>query len=124
MHSATAKVGAAGLGEFYRLDYRTGAVFNQLTEERVQVIPAVTWKVLRKRLAAEFHEKAPAIDSEIGSMLGSSFAEQIMAYISDPEMLLKCISENAAAAGWGVFSILGDTRYGSKFTVTVANCAF
>ena len=121
---ATAKVSAAGLGEFYRLDYKTGAVFNQITEERVQAIPAVLWKVLSKRLAEEFREKAPVIDFEIGSILGSSFAEQIMAYISDPEMLLKCISENAAAAGWGVFSILGDTRYGSKFTVTVANCAF
>jgi len=121
---ATAKVGAAGLGEFYRLDYKTGAVFNQITEERVQVIPAVLWKVLSKRLAEEFREKAPAIDSEIGAMLGSSFAEEIMEFISDPEILIKRMSEMAAAAGWGVFSILGDTRYGSKFTVAVANCAF
>src|SRR2546426_4019711 len=118
------KVTKAGLDEFYRLDYKTGAVFNQLTEERVQVIPSVLWKVLRKRLTEEFREKAPAIDSEIGSILGSSFAEQLMEYISDPEVLLKRMSETAAAAGWGVFSILGDTRYGSKFTVTVANCAF
>ena len=95
-----------------------------MTEERVQVIPAVVWKMLRKRLAEEFKEKAPAIDSEIGAILGASFAEQIMEFVSDPEILIKRMSEMAAAAGWGVFSILGDTRYGSKFTVTVANCAF
>jgi predicted hydrocarbon binding protein len=124
MNQAPAKVRAARLEEFYRLDYKTGAVLNQLTEERVQVIPVVLWKVLRQRLAEEFREKALAIDSEIGSILGSSFSEQIMEFISDPEMLLKRMSEIAAAAGWGVFSILGDTRYGTKFTVTVANCAF
>ncbi len=124
MRQAPAKVSTGGLGDFYRLDYKTGAVFNQLTEERVQVIPAVVWKVLRKRLAEEFKEKAPAIDSEIGAMLGSSFAEEIMEFISDPEILIRRMSEMAAAAGWGVFSILGDTRYGSEFTVTVANCAF
>jgi len=120
----TAGVSAGRLDEFYRLDYRTGAIFNQLTEERVQIIPSVLWKVLRRRLAEEFREKAPVIDSEIGAVLGSSFAEQIMEHISDPEVLLKRMSEVGAAAGWGVFTILGDTRYGSKLTVTVANCAF
>ena len=124
MNPVTAKVSAVGLGEFFRLDYKTGAVFNRITEERVQVIPAVLWKVLRKRLAGDFRERAPAINSKIGFVLGSSFAEQIMEHIGDPEILLKRMSEMAASAGWGVFSILGDTRYGSKLTVTVANCTF
>ena len=124
VHQASSKASGTGLGEFYRFDYKTGAILAQVTEQRVQMVPAALWKALRKRLAQEFQSEAAAIDFEIGSMLGSSFAEQIMEYLSDPEMLLKRMSEIAAAAGWGVFSILGDTRYGSKFTVTVANCAF
>jgi predicted hydrocarbon binding protein len=124
MERAAAKVNSPGLDEFFRLDYKIGAVSNQLTEERVQLIPAIVWKVLRERLAEKFEERAPALNSEIGFILGSSFAEQIMRQISDPEILAKRMAETAAAAGWGIFSMSGDTRYGSKFTVNVANSAF
>jgi predicted hydrocarbon binding protein len=117
-------VGACALDDFYKLDFKIGAVFNELTGERVQVLPAILWKELRGRLAKEFRGEAQAINSEIGSILGCAFADQFMKHASDPQVLVERMAEVAAASGWGIFSTSGDTRYGSKFTVTVANCAF
>ena len=114
----------AKLSDFYTLDYRTGAVFNQLTEERVQVIPAQTWKVLRNLLGKDFPEEGPHMMFEIGSALGLSFAEEMMKEISDPEVIGRRLADMAAASGWGIFSLVGDLRYGSKFTTSVANCVF
>jgi predicted hydrocarbon binding protein len=114
----------AKLSDFYTLDYRTGAVFNQLTEERVQVIPAQTWKALRNLLGKDFPEERPRLMFEIGSALGMSFAEEMMKQISDPEVIGRRLPDMAAASGWGIFSLVGDLRYGSKFTASVANCVF
>jgi uncharacterized protein len=114
----------AKLSDFYTLDYRTGAVFNQLTEERVQVIPAQMWKSLRVILSRDFPEEGPRTMFEIGSALGLSFAEEMMKQISDSEVIGRRLSDMAAASGWGIFSLVGDLRYGSKFTASVANCVF
>ena len=115
----------AKLSDFYTLDYRTGAVFNQLTEERVQVIPAQMWNVLRILLRKDFpKEEGPRMMFEIGSALGTSFAEEMMKQISDPEVIGRRLADMAAASGWGTFSLVGDLRYGSKFTASVANCVF
>ena len=124
VRSVADNVGAVALDDFYKLDFKTGAVFNEMTGERVQVLPAILWKELRARLEKGFRGKAQAINSEIGSILGSAFADQFMKRVSDPEVLVERMAEVAAAAGWGIFSTSGDTRYGSSFTVTVANCAF
>ena len=110
--------------DFYRLDYRTGAVFNQVTDERVQVIPSRTWRLLKKLLDHDFKEKGSSIMFEIGAALGLSFAEEMMRQITDPEVLARRLPDMAAALGWGVFSMVGDMRYGSRFTVSVANCIF
>jgi predicted hydrocarbon binding protein len=112
------------LNDFYRLDYRTGAVFNQITEERVQLIPVQTWRMLKNLLAHGFQKDGPTIMSHVGAALGSSFAEEIMKEISDPEILARRLPDVAAASGWGVISMMGDMRYGSKFEVSVANCIF
>jgi predicted hydrocarbon binding protein len=114
----------AKLSDFYTLDYRTGAVFNQLTEERVQVIPAQMWRSLRKLLSRDFPDEAPRTMFEIGSALGLSFAEEMMKQISDSEVIGRRLPDMAAASGWGIFSLVGDLRYGSKFTASVANCVF
>jgi predicted hydrocarbon binding protein len=115
----------AKLSDFYTLDYRTGAIFNQLTEERVQVIPAQMWKALRNLLRKDFpKEEEPHMMYEIGSALGLSFAEEMMKQISDPEVIGRRLPDMAAASGWGIFSWVGDLRYGSKFTASVANCVF
>jgi predicted hydrocarbon binding protein len=112
------------MDDFFTLNFRTGAVHNQLTDERVHVIPALRWKRLREKLAREFGEQAPLIMSYIGSSLGSSFAEELIANISDPEALARHLSDVSAAAGWGILSMIGDTRYGSRYLVTVTNCIF
>ena len=112
------------MDDFFTLNFRTGAVHNQLTDERVQIVPALRWKRLREKLAREFGGQAPLIMSYIGSSLGSSFAEEMIANISDPEALARHLSDMSAAAGWGILSMVGDTRYGSRYMVTVTNCIF
>lgn len=114
----------ARIDDFFTLDFRTGAVHNQLTDERVHVVPALQWKRLRERLAREFKGQAPLIMSCVGSSLGSLFAEEMIASISDPVALARHLSDMSAAAGWGILSLVGDTRYGSRYIVTVTNCAF
>jgi predicted hydrocarbon binding protein len=79
---------------------------------------------LKERLTREFPEKAPLIMSTIGLSIGSTFAEEMMAKVSDPKAFATYLSEMLAATGWGVFSIVGDTRYGSRLVVSVANCSF
>ncbi len=95
-----------------------------MTEERVQVIPILPWRKLKDNLTREFRHQAPPIISLVGSTLGASVAEEMMAKISDPEALVKYLSDMLASSGWGVFSMVGDTRFGSKFVVSVANCGF
>jgi len=112
------------LTDFYRLDYRIGAVFSEVTEERVQVIPAGTWNVLRARLVLDFEERGPLAMFEIGFTLGSSFANEMMQHISDPVVLVRRLTDMAAAAGWGILSVVGDLQYGSQLTATAANCVF
>ena len=108
----------AKLTDFYRLDYRIGAVFSEVTEGRVQLIPAGTWKVLRARLVHDFEERGPLAMFEIGLPLGSSFADEMMQHISDPVVLVRRLT------GWGILSVVGDLQYGSQLTVTAANCVF
>src|SRR3989442_15417602 len=59
---------------------------------------------------------------EIGFTLGSSFADEMMTHISDPVVLVRRLTDMAAAAGWGILSVVGDLQYGSQLTVTAANC--
>jgi len=61
---------------------------------------------------------------EIGLPLGSSFADEMMQHISDPVVLMRRLTDMAAAAGWGILSVVGDLQYGSQLTVTAANCVF
>src|SRR5207247_5212635 len=79
--------------DFYRLDYRTGAVVNEVTEGRVQLIPSGTWKVLRARLVLEFEERGPLAMFEIGFTMGSSFADEMMTHISDPVVLVRRLTD-------------------------------
>ncbi len=116
--------GSPKLTDFYRLDYRTGAVINEVTEGRVQLVPAGTWKVLRARLFLDFEERGPLAMFEIGFTLGSSFADEMMKHISDPVVLVRRLTDMAAAAGWGILSVVGDLQYGSQLTITAANCVF
>jgi predicted hydrocarbon binding protein len=112
------------IDDFFTLDLRTGAIFNQLTEQRVQVIPVLRWAKLKEELYRQFSEKAQLIISIIGFNLGGSLAEESMAQISEPVALTKFLSDVMASAGWGVFSFTGDTQYGSKLVISVANCGF
>jgi predicted hydrocarbon binding protein len=116
--------GAGKINYFFRLDYRTGAVTSKITQERVQVVPALGWRKLKDALTRHFDYRASLMMSLIGASVGSSFAEEIMTDTADPEALAKHMSDVATAAGWGVFSMIGDMRYGSKCVVTVANCVF
>ncbi len=112
------------MNDFFTLYFRMGVIFDQLTEQRVQVIPLLGWTKLKERLIREFPEQAPLVISIIGSTLGWSFAEETMGQIGDPEAVVKFLSDVMTSAGWGVFSTVGDTRYGSKFVFSVANCIF
>ena len=47
-----------------------------------------------------------------------------MNHISDPVVLVKRLTDMAAAAGWGILPVVGDLQYGSQLTVTAANCVF
>ena len=114
----------AKIEDFLRLDYRTGSVINQLTDERVQVIPTLSWRKLRDDWTREFQEKAPFIIEQVGASLGASIAKGIFENIGDPVALGKHIADLSAAAGWGVMAMIGDTRYGTRYTVTVTNCIF
>ena len=118
------KVEPAKMDDFFRLDYRTGSVTSLLTNERMQVIPAIKWVELKEKLTQETHEYAPLVVVRLGAALGSAFIEEMMSELSDPESLAKHLSDLAAAAGWGVISMTGDLRYGSRYTVAVANCVF
>lgn len=124
MSRQTVKKKAADMDAFFTLLFRTGAIFNQITEERMQVVPVLHWKKLEANLTREFHEEASLIMSLIGSTLGSTIAEQMMNDLADPEAFTRHLSDMLAAAGWGVFSIHGDTRYGTHYVVSVANCGF
>src|SRR3989442_14950794 len=61
---------------------------------------------------------------EIGLPLGSSFADEMMQHISDPVVLMRRLTDMAAAAGGGILSVVGDLQNGSQLTVTAANCVF
>ena len=90
----------------------------------MQLIPAGTWKVLRARLVLEFEERGPLAMFEIGFTLGSSFADEMVTHRSDPVVLMRRLTDMAAASGWGILSVVGDLQYGSQLTITAANCVF
>jgi predicted hydrocarbon binding protein len=90
----------------------------------MQILPAVRWSKLKEVLSQEIDEYAPLALTVIGSALGSTFVERMMDEVGDPEALAKHLADLATAAGWGVVSMTGDVRYGSRYVVTVANCAF
>jgi hypothetical protein len=55
----------------FTLHYKTGAIINQLTAERDQVVPALRWNKLEEALTSEFQEKSTRIMSLIGSTVVS-----------------------------------------------------
>jgi predicted hydrocarbon binding protein len=112
------------IDDFFRLEYRTGSITSRLTDDRMQILPAVRWSKLKEALAQEIDEYAPLALTVIGSTLGSAFVEKMIDEIGEPEALAKHLTDVATAAGWGVVSMTGDIRYGSRYVVTVANCAF
>jgi predicted hydrocarbon binding protein len=113
------------LEDFFTLDFRTGAIVNQMTEERVHVIPTLDWRKLRDDLAREFRgQEASLIISRVSSILGATLAREMMKFLSDPVSLVDNIADLSAAAGWGVIAMTGDTQYGGAFEVTVTNCVF
>jgi len=113
------------LEDFFTLDFRTGSIVNQMTEERVHVIPTLDWKKLRDDLAGEFQGKeASFIISRVSSILGATIAREMMKFLSDPVSLVDNIADLSAAAGWGVIAMTGDTQHGGAFEVTVTNCVF
>lgn len=121
----SARADRGRLEDFFTLDFRTGSIVNQMTEERVHVIPTLDWKKLRDDLASEFRGKeASIIISRVASILGATIAREMMKFLSDPVSLVDNITDLSAAAGWGVIAMTGDTRYGSAFEVTVTNCVF
>ncbi len=124
MEERPEKPRAANMDDFFTLQYRTGTIFNQLTEQRAQVVPVLQWKKLKANLTRQFGHKASLIMSLIGYTLGSSIAEEIMANLAEPEAFSRYLSDVLAATGWGIFSIHGDTQYGSKYIVSAANCGF
>ena len=113
------------LEDYFTLDFRTGSIVNQMTEERVHVIPTLDWKRLRDDLAGEFRgEGASLVISRVSSILGATIAREMMKFLTDPVSLVDNIADLSAAAGWGVIVMTGDTRYGGAFEVTVTNCVF
>lgn len=114
----------SGIDKYLTLDYRTGAIFNRMTGSRVQVVPLLKWRKLKANLNREFRGEAPAIMTVVGATLGSSVAEELMATMSDPEALIRYISDMLGSQGWGVMSAVGDTRYGENLMVSMANCGF
>jgi len=113
------------LEDFFTLDFRTGSIVNQMTEERVHVIPTLDWKKLRDDLASEFQGKESSfIISRVSSILGATIAREMMKFLSDPVSLVNNIADLSAAAGWGVIAMTGDTQHGGAFEVTVTNCVF
>ncbi len=120
----SAKLKPVKMDDFFKLDYRTGSLTNQLTNERMEVFPVIQWAKLKERLTKEIDEYAPLALAIIGSMLGSAFVGELMDEIGEPEILMKHLADLAAASGWGVISMTGDVRYGSKYVVAVANCVF
>jgi predicted hydrocarbon binding protein len=112
------------LEDFFTLDFRTGSIVNQMTEERVHVIPTLDWKKLRESLASEFQGDGSVIISHVSSIMGATIARDMMKFLSDPVSLVNNIADLSAAAGWGVIAMTGDTQYGGAFEVTVTNCVF
>src|ERR1700689_4759156 len=87
------------LEDFFTLDFRTGSIVNQMTEERVHVIPTLDWKRLRDDLASEFEGKeASFIISHVSSILGATIAREMMKFLSGPVSLVNNIADLSAAA--------------------------
>jgi len=93
-----AKLKPVKMGDFFRLDYRTGSVTNLLTNKRMQILPTIRWGKLRKELTQEIDEHAPLALTLIGSALGSAFVEEMIDEIGDPEALAKHLTDLATAA--------------------------
>ncbi|MDA4118833.1 MAG: 4-vinyl reductase [Thaumarchaeota archaeon] len=112
------------LDDFFRLDYKTGSIYNQLTEKRAQVVPALPWSNLRLQITKKFGENGSAFLFETGFVIGATFGEEFMAYAAEPTQLVRRLCDLTSAAGWGTFAMIGDTRHGSQLNVVVANCIF
>ena len=112
------------LQDFFRLEYRSGAIRSLLTEERMHLVPTNLWEGLNEKLVQELHEDAPPTIHLIGYSLGSAFIGELKKNISEPEALTRHFTDFAAAAGWGVISMAGDLRQGGRYLVSVMNCAF
>jgi predicted hydrocarbon binding protein len=124
-YRGSARANQGRLEDFFTLDFRTGSIVNQMTEERVHVIPTLDWRRLREDLASEFQGKeASFILSRVSSIMGATIAREMMKFLSDPMSLINNIADLSAAAGWGVIAMTGDTQYGAAFEVTVTNCVF
>src|ERR1700688_4377427 len=83
------RAGQGRLEDFFTLDFRTGSIVNQMTEERVHVIPTLDWKRLRDDLASEFRGmEASIIISRVASILGATMAREMMKFLSDPVSLV------------------------------------
>jgi predicted hydrocarbon binding protein len=88
------------------------------------VVPALPWRNLRHRITEKFGGHASALLFETGLILGSTFGEEFMTYPGEPDLVIRRLCDLAGAAGWGILVMIGDTQYGSKLNVVVANCIF
>jgi predicted hydrocarbon binding protein len=112
------------LDDFFKLDYKTGAIYNQLTEKRAQVVPALPWSNLRHEMTKKFGGNGAAFLFETGLIIGSTFGEEFMDNAAEPEVMIRRLCDLTSASGWGTLAMVGDTKYGSQIHVVVANCIF
>jgi predicted hydrocarbon binding protein len=108
--------------DFFDLEFGLGELKNRRSGRRMLALPLSSWVTLNSALRESFGEGAQTYMHQIGYSIGTSIAQESKEKDASPSDTLKALISSAMFAGWGKFTITGDTTEGVRFTVKVENC--
>jgi predicted hydrocarbon binding protein len=110
------------VGDFFDLEFELGELKNRHSGRRMLALPLSSWVTLNSALRQSFGDGATAYMHQIGYSIGISIAHESRERNTPPSESLKILVSSAMFAGWGKFTIMGDTAEGIRFSAKVENC--
>jgi predicted hydrocarbon binding protein len=116
--------GAVSHRDLYRWDEEKATIRFLPSNRRVLVMNAHAWDSVEESLILSLGGGAAHLLSSMGYAFGRMIAQDYRSVAAEPGNIGSYFEYLSLAAGWGKFSISGDTSAGSKVNVKVKDCVF
>jgi predicted hydrocarbon binding protein len=110
--------------DYFLSEYDIGVIRSKGSKARVFILASHAWATMEKELTEKLSKSAPIILRHIGKSYGQAIAHELTAPGRSREEQLDSLRSLAAAAGWGLVRIKGDTEHGKGMNVEVRQCVF